>query len=312
MITIKKISSCKYKDTVSEEYHISGLQNGFGNTIGNSLRRIIIGYTPGIAVFGINIDCFKHEFDHNNDILEDANQIVDRFRNVIIVYDANFQDDQVLEVEIKLQGPKEVKIGDLLLPNGLKTINNSFVLFNIVKDVEITLKLFINKGFGFKTCTENSNKCNTYAGLLGVTSVYSNINRVTFRLLDKNTGLLDDDEIIITVEHVNIYALGFTLMNALKKLSDVTQQTLDAYNQYSSSIINSERLRIHILNHIESRYGNEVVNFFSKLDFINYDEFYNLISKLTYKKCKLTKEQFTELCNFIKGNLTENETQDKK
>ena len=310
MIVIKEISSRKIRNVVYEKYVIQDLKTGFGNTAGNALRRTILSFTPGISIYGIEFSCFKHEFDVYKGIYEDASQIVERFRYVKITYDESFPDTPQ-EIKIKISGIQIFKAGDIKLDNlNIKVVNTDFVLFNIVEDIEIELKLYLNKSVGFQICKENSNKFQDNQ-VLGVTSVYSRINVTSFQLLDKSCSLLDGDQVTITVEHEDIYKIGFILLNALTKMESLFKNIKEAYHKYHLDTSNNPAIRIEILNIIEEKYGNEIANFFNKQNFNSYEEIDSLLSKLTYKKCKMTKDKFHELCHFIKHQITgkEDETQ---
>ena len=304
MVKVEKISSYKVKHMVYEEYHISHLNRGLGHTIGNSLRRTIIGFTPGIAIFGIKFSCFQHEFDNCNSILEDANEILERFKNVIIAYDETFFED-VLEVNIDVKGPIVFKAG-LIKSDKFKIINTDFVLFNVIKEFELNIVLLVKRGIGFVVCKDNNNILNNNE-FLGVTSVYSKINNVTYLLMDKNTSFHDYDEIVVFIEHESVYPVGFVFKNSIKTIVFNMQELSSSYDDYQSDKCSSSVIRTGILNIIEEKYGTDVVNFFSTLTFINYQELDLLLSKLTYKKCKLLKNDFHDLCNLIKSKIV-NET----
>ena len=310
MISIKEINYRKIRNIVYETYVLSDLQTGLGNTAGNAIRRTILAFTPGIAIYGVKFCCFKHEFDVNKSIYEDASQIVERFRNIKITYNESFP-ETTQQIEIKINGPKVFKAGDIKLDKfNVKVVNSEFVLFSVVEQTEITMTIYLNKSFGFEICKENSNKFEDNQ-ILGVTSVYSKIQVVSFQLLDKSCSLLDGDQVTINVEHEDIYQVGFVLLNALEKMENLFKSIKIAYNEYNSQKSNNPAVRIEILNIIESKYGNEIANFFNKQNFNSYNELNNLLSKLTYKKCKMTKDKFHELCDFIKQQTTSdsNETQ---
>ena len=307
MIKVTKVGSCKVKNSVYEEYHISGFDRGYGNTIGNALRRTIIGYTPGIAVYAMKFSCFKHEFDYSGHVLEDANEILGRIKNVIIKYDDDFIVDANKEYKFEIKGGSCFKAGDIKI-EGLVICNPDYELFNVVEGYDVTFSILLKRFHGFVLNKQNGSQFDVNSGFIGVTSVYSKISSVTYSIMDKNVSFGDDDKIILKVQHESVYNIGFILLTALKNIVNVTSKIEEAYQTYIADFRNNVETRVKIISEIEDKYGIDIVAVLEKLEFNSYTELDLHLSKLTYRKCKLTKENFHDLCNFVKEKI-DNETQ---
>ena len=314
MINIEKMKSYTVKNVTYENCHITNLATSIGHTLGNSLRRTILTLTPGIAIVGAKFSCFKHEFDSCDDIIESASAIIDNLKNVLFRYNSEIT-EEIKEIKFTFKGKKQVKAGDIETKE-LQVVNKELELFNVTKDnAEIVLHLYFNSGVGFKIFNENQklfeemkvNKSFKYgiidSSVIGVTSVYSRVNKVTYELLDKNNSFRNYEEIIFSLEQDNIYPDGFILRSAIEYLLNTYKNFSYRYKEYEQELLHTSTVRIEILNYIDSNYSKEVANFFNAIEFNNYSELNEILLKLTYRKCKLTKENFNLLCEFIKSKV---------
>jgi len=140
------------EDNFIGEYKIGPLHRGYGITIGNALRRVLLSSIDGIAVTAVQIEGIYHQFTSIPYLLEDAIQLVSNIKKIIIK--GNIQDRKVLSISIK--GKKEIKAGDLICPSDIEIINKDFVLANLVEDdAKFTMNLYVEKGKGYRFADEN-------------------------------------------------------------------------------------------------------------------------------------------------------------
>ena len=119
------------------------LQNGFGTTIGNIMRRVLLSSIGGLAVDSINIDGISQEYSNIDGVKQGVPEIVYNFRRVVFK-----STNDSGECRLSLKGPKKVYASDIILPAGLSVVNGDLFLFEIVDAVSIDIKIRVVAGIG--------------------------------------------------------------------------------------------------------------------------------------------------------------------
>lgn len=143
---------------------IKPLERGFGNTIGNALRRVCLSSIPGAAMFAIKIPGVTHEYQTIKGVLEDVTQIILNLKKVIIKIDEEIipsveldntpiEKWPVLKIEKNKKG--EITAADIETPAGFKIINKDAYIATLTDDVDFKLNIYARIGRGFKTFKEN-------------------------------------------------------------------------------------------------------------------------------------------------------------
>jgi DNA-directed RNA polymerase subunit alpha len=134
------------------EYVIGPLHKGFGITIGNSLRRVLLSSIEGAAVVAVRIEGISHQFTPIEGVLEDGIQIVANIKRLVLRSHTN--ERKILEVTKKGAGP--IKASDLFCPEGIEVMNPDLVLMNIVDDTfTLNMQLYIETGIEYQLAEEN-------------------------------------------------------------------------------------------------------------------------------------------------------------
>lgn len=189
--------------TVSEKdnkgsYEINGLYPGYGHTLGNSLRRIILSSIPGVAITKISIAGVPHEFSAIDDVKEDALTIVLNLKKVIFKLDS----DERISLKLKKKGVGEVKASDIELPTGVVIINPDQYLFSIsTKTKEVEIDIEVSKGLGYVTKEEIQEHEKVKVGDIIMDTSFTPIKRVSYEVLNMRVGdRTDFNKITIFIE----------------------------------------------------------------------------------------------------------------
>ena len=141
------------EDTKTDQYGkfiIEPFERGFGVTVGNSLRRVLLSSLEGSSLYSLKIDSVPHEFSGISGVLEDVTNIVLRLKKVrIIIHEGN-------EVELTIERDKKGQItaGDIQAPSNAEILNPDLVLVTLTEDVKFSAKLMAKKGRGYVTTDE--------------------------------------------------------------------------------------------------------------------------------------------------------------
>ncbi len=179
-------------------YEISGLYPGYGHTLGNSLRRIILSSIPGVGITKIKIQGIPHEFAVIDDVKEDALTIVLNLKKVIFKIDS----DEKITLTLKKKGMGEVKASDFDLPTGVEIVNPDQYLFSISsKSKEVEIEIEISKGLGYVTKEEILNHEKAKVGDIVMDTSFAPIKRVSYEVSNMRVGdRTDFNKIEIFVE----------------------------------------------------------------------------------------------------------------
>ena len=124
---------------------VEPLERGYGTTLGNSLRRVLLASLPGAAVTSINIEGVLHEFDTVPGVREDVMQIILNVKGIAVK--SYVQDEKIIELDV--EGPAEVTAGDILTDSDIEIVNPDHYLFTIGEGAYLKATLTVNSGRGY-------------------------------------------------------------------------------------------------------------------------------------------------------------------
>ena len=172
------------------------LEKGFGQTIGNSLRRILLSSIQGSAVTAIQIDGVLHEFSSIKGVREDVTDIVLNVKNLAIKSESNEPTKLVLDAN----GPKEIKAKDITLVSDVQILNPEQTICNLDEKTKFHMELIVNNGRGYVMATENKSE-DTPLGLIAIDSLFSPVKKVSFKVDTTREGdAFDYDKLMMQVE----------------------------------------------------------------------------------------------------------------
>jgi DNA-directed RNA polymerase subunit alpha len=174
---------------VSEEkfsgaYEIDGLYPGYGHTLGNSLRRIILSSLPGSAVTSVKIAGISHEFSVIPGVKEDAITILLNLKKIRL----SVVSDEAQTLTLKVKGPKEVTAGDIKVTGGVEIMNPELVIANITdKSAELDMEIIVQKGLGFVS-KEELQKNRVDIGHITLDAIFTPIRRASYEVENMRVG----------------------------------------------------------------------------------------------------------------------------
>ena len=172
------------------------LEKGFGQTIGNSLRRILLSSIQGSAVTAIQIDGVLHEFSSIKGVREDVTDIVLNVKNLAIKSKSNEPKKLVLDAN----GPKEIKAKDIALVSDVQILNPEQTICNLDEKTKFHMELIVNNGRGYVMAPKNKSE-DTPLGLIAIDSLFSPVKKVSFKVDSTREGdALDYDKLMMQVE----------------------------------------------------------------------------------------------------------------
>ena len=172
------------------KFVIEPLERGYGLTIGNSLRRILLASLPGAAVCGVEIEGAEHEFSALKGIEEDVTSIILNLRDIIFVVDDETKEDKKCTVSVK--GPKVVKAGDLELPAFVKIVNPDVEIAHVVEGGSLNMNVYLRRGRGYMTADNNKQLRGkvevSQLGYIVTDSNYSPVTRAAYTVEPARVG----------------------------------------------------------------------------------------------------------------------------
>ncbi|HGQ0487116.1 DNA-directed RNA polymerase subunit alpha [Streptococcus pneumoniae] len=168
------------------KFVIEPLERGYGTTLGNSLRRVLLASLPGAAVTSINIDGVLHEFDTVPGVREDVMQIILNIKGIAVK--SYVEDKKIIELDV--EGPAEVTAGDILTDSDIEIVNPDHYLFTIGEGSSLKATMTVNSGRGYVPADENK-KDNAPVGTLAVDSIYTPVTKVNYQVEPARVGSND-------------------------------------------------------------------------------------------------------------------------
>jgi DNA-directed RNA polymerase subunit alpha len=186
------------EETLSDTYGkliAEPLERGFGITLGNALRRVLLSSVEGAAVTGVKIGGALHEFAQLEGVKEDVVDIILNIKKLRFSMDG----DGTKTAVVKVSGPAEVKGGDLKVDSSVKLMNPDQVIATAGKGVNFEAELYISKGKGYVTSEQNKEE-GLPVDVISVDSAFSPVTRVNFQVDKARVGRSTDyDKLVMEI-----------------------------------------------------------------------------------------------------------------
>ena len=163
------------------------LERGFGTTIGNALRRVLLSSLPGAAVFSIKVDGVYHEFTSIPGIVEDVSAMILNIKTLVM----KIQDDEIYTLRISKQGPGEVTGADIICPEGVEVLSKDLHICTLEEGGMLEMELQARNGRGYVRADTNKQLYQTPNQPLGIIytdSIYTPIERVAYNAEPTRVG----------------------------------------------------------------------------------------------------------------------------
>ena len=229
------------------KFVIEPLERGFGTTLGNSLRRVLLSSLPGSAVYAIKVQGAIHEFSAVDGVVEDVTSIILNLKKLVFDVDSDESATMIIDVE----GPATVTGADIQCPSEVTMISNDMEIAHVAQGAHLYMELYAKKDRGYVSADQNKKDINTI-GIIPTDSIFSPVEKVSYAveptrvgesakydqltLEIETNGALKPYEAIslaakILVEHLNMFveltdmAVNMEVMSEAQ--SDTTNKVLD-------------------------------------------------------------------------------------
>ncbi len=178
----------KDSDTNYGKFVIEPLERGYGTTLGNSLRRVLLSSLPGAAVTSVKIDGVLHEFSTMPNILEDTTEIILNIKKLILKYDGN--ERKIIRLE--QQGKKNVTAADITRDAEVEVLNPDLHIATLDEGARMEIELMVERGRGYVSADQQAYKTEEIVGLIPIDSIFTPVNRVNYTVDNARVGKRTD------------------------------------------------------------------------------------------------------------------------
>ena len=198
MIEIEKPTiECVYSDEEKNygKFIVEPLERGYGTTLGNSLRRILLSSLPGAAVTSVKIDGILHEFSTIPGVKEDVTEIILNLKKLAV----RLNNENTKRVIINAVGPKEVTAADIIADSDLEIFNPELHIATLEENATLVMEINIARGRGYVPADQNKTE-NMPMAVIPIDSIYTPVRKVNFTVENTRVGQVTDyDRLILEI-----------------------------------------------------------------------------------------------------------------
>ncbi|BAS29061.1 DNA-directed RNA polymerase subunit alpha [Limnochorda pilosa] len=174
---------------------VEPLERGYGTTLGNSLRRILLSSLPGAAPTAVRIDGVLHEFSTIPGVMEDTTDVVLNLKQLLV----KLHTDEAVQVRVEAQGPGEVTAGDIIAGPEVEILNPDLHIATLDEGARLYMEITLEKGRGYVSAERNK-KDEMPIGLIPMDSIFTPVPRVNYQVENTRVGQVTDyDRLILEV-----------------------------------------------------------------------------------------------------------------
>ncbi|MBA4767938.1 MAG: DNA-directed RNA polymerase subunit alpha, partial [Porphyrobacter sp.] len=197
---LKKPNSLEIKDGGDRQrkatFVAEPLERGFGLTLGNALRRVLLSSLQGAAITSIKIENVLHEFSSLAGVREDVTDIVLNVKQIAL----KMEGEGPKRLQLSATGPGEVRAGDIAVTGDIEVMNKDLVICHLDEGATLNMELTADTGKGYSPAVSNR-PADAPIGLIPVDSLYSPVRQVSYKVENARVGQeLDYDKLSLTVE----------------------------------------------------------------------------------------------------------------
>ncbi|MDR4968558.1 MAG: DNA-directed RNA polymerase subunit alpha [Acholeplasmataceae bacterium] len=210
---------------------IKPLERGYGITLGNALRRVLLSSLPGAAIVNIKIDGVEHEFSTMEGVFEDVMGIVLNLKKVIFSVESK-EPDFEQKLELYAVGSGKVTAADFNHVDGVEIVNPDQVIANLSDTGRLSMEVTIRRGVGYVNAEKNKVFSKNEKSIIPIDSIYTPVSRVSYHV-EKTRG--DADELMLDIETNGAIAAKEALALASKMLIDYLNVIVEISEQAASA-----------------------------------------------------------------------------
>lgn len=179
------VTDAKFRSDVYGRFTVEPFERGFGTTIGNSLRRVLLSSLEGAAVTAVKIKGATHEFTSLPGVMEDVTDIILNVKNLVVKMDS----DEPKTLRLAAQGPGDVTADLIEGDPSVTIVNKDLIVATLTSEVDFEMELRVAKGRGYVPASEQYGKSDEQEiGLIHVDAIYSPVQRVRYKVEDTRVG----------------------------------------------------------------------------------------------------------------------------
>jgi DNA-directed RNA polymerase subunit alpha len=174
----------KFRSDTYGRFMVEPFERGFGTTVGNSIRRVLLSSLEGAAVRSIKIKGVQHEFSPLKGVMEDVVDIVLNVKNLVV----RLEGDEPKTMKLAARGPGEVTADMIQADTAVTILNKDMVIATLTEPVELEMELTVAKGRGYVPASEMYNRDEQEIGLIFLDAIYSPVQRVRYKIEETRVG----------------------------------------------------------------------------------------------------------------------------
>ncbi|MBI1884000.1 MAG: DNA-directed RNA polymerase subunit alpha [Chlamydiae bacterium] len=214
------------------KFYAEPFEKGFGSTIGNSLRRVLLSSIEGAAVRSIKIDGVLHEFSTLPGVVEDVPQIILNVKNILF----RAHSREMKKVEINVDKVGEVRASDIKVDNTLEIVNPDFHIAELTKKTKFRLEMEVGVGRGYLP-SERNKDVDQPIGVIPIDSIFTSVRKVKYYIEDTRVGQMTDFDRLV----LEIWTDGrISPEDALRQASGILRHHLNAFVNFDENLIQFE------------------------------------------------------------------------
>ena len=221
------------EDSAYGSFVVEPLERGFGTTLGNSLRRVLLSSLPGYAITSVKIDNVLHEFSTIPNVKEDVTEIVLNLKGVILKIHGD--DPKIMYIEAN--GSGEITAGDIKADSEVEILNPDHHIATLDADAHVVMELTADKGRGYVSSDRNKQLLDPAIGVIAIDSIYTPVLKVNYTVDNTRVGQITDyDKLTIDVTTDGTISAKDAVSFAAKILTE----HLNLFVQLSDEVSNTE------------------------------------------------------------------------
>ena len=210
---------------------VEPLERGYGTTLGNSLRRVLLSSLPGYAITSVKIDGVLHEFTTIPGVKEDVTEIVLNLKNVIL----KIHGDGPKTIYIDANGDEEITAGSIKTDSEVEILNPELHIATLNSDAHVSMELTCDKGRGYVSAERNKQMMQPIIGVIAIDSIYTPVLKVNYTVENTRVGQITDyDKLTLevwtngTINAMEAVSLGAKILNEhLNLFGDLSGEAYD-------------------------------------------------------------------------------------
>ena len=181
-------------------FELEPLERGFGNTIGNALRRVLLSSLPGSAISSVKIEGVQHEFQTINGVREDVTTIILNLKSVVVKNNSDEMKMMHLDIECN-EDELEVHAGDFIVDPDIEVVNPDLLIATLSRGAHLVMEMTVSNGRGYVRSEENKKLLDIKkVGTIAIDSLYSPIERVSYEVDNARVGQNENyDKLILNI-----------------------------------------------------------------------------------------------------------------